>query len=253
MRYCILASGSKGNSIFVESGHARYLVDVGLSARKIEERLATRNIDPATISGIVLTHAHGDHVKGVGVFAHRHKLPIWGHPDTLDEITPYLKPGPNVKPWTGNFRTEDLSWTPFEVPHDSEPTHGYLISDGRSTLAICTDLGHYTERIREHLLQANAILLESSHDPEMLMSGPYPWHLKDRISGRRGHLSNYDAGELLRSILNTRLRRVTLGHLSDQNNTRDKALNTVLEHVGPRGEAFIGVIEQQTVSEMYVL
>ena len=138
MRYCILASGSRGNSLFIESVHGRFLVDVGLSARKIETRLKERDIDPKTIDAIVLTHSHGDHVRGVGVFAHRHKLPIYGHPETLDSITHLLKPAQEVIPWSAPFTVKDVRFTPFELPHDCEPTVGYLVQiiKGTSLAAI---------------------------------------------------------------------------------------------------------------------
>lgn len=253
MRYCILASGSRGNSLFIESVHGRFLVDVGLSARKIETRLKERDIDPKTIDAIVLTHSHGDHVRGVGVFAHRHKLPIYGHPETLDSITHLLKPAQEVIPWSAPFTVKDVRFTPFELPHDCEPTVGYLVREGARTLAVCTDLGYVPPSLTGLLRQAQAMVLESNHDPDMLMNGPYPWHLKDRIAGRRGHLSNHNAGELLKEILHPAIRHVVLGHLSEENNTAVLARDTVLEHIGVQFAPIVDVVEQQTVSALYDL
>jgi phosphoribosyl 1,2-cyclic phosphodiesterase len=253
MRYCILASGSKGNSIFIESAYGRFLIDVGLSARKIEQRLLSREIDPATIEAIILTHAHSDHVRGVGVFANRHKLPIYAHPTTLDNITHLLKPNQEIRSCFEPFRLKDVTFTPFRVSHDCDPTVGFLIRENSKVLGICTDLGVVTEDVKQHIRQANALLLESNHDPEMLLNGPYPWELKDRIAGRTGHLSNNNAGELLAEILHSGLRQVILGHLSEENNTPEIALETVLDYLGGSLRGMINVIEQKTVSEMFTL
>jgi phosphoribosyl 1,2-cyclic phosphodiesterase len=253
MRYCILASGSKGNSIFIESAYGRFLIDVGLSARKIEQRLLSRDIDPQTIDAIILTHAHSDHVRGVGVFANRFNLSIYAHPATLDHITHSLKPGQDIRPCFQRFQFKDLAFTPFRVSHDCDPTVGFLIQENSKTLGICTDLGVVTEEVKQHVRQANALLLESNHDPDMLMNGPYSWELKDRIAGRTGHLSNHNAGELLTDILHLRLQHVILGHLSEENNTPQIALETVLDYLGSSLQGMIDVIEQKTVSEMFTL
>ncbi len=253
MKFFILASGSRGNSLFVESHHGRFLIDVGLSARQIELRLHSKEIDPASIDAIILTHAHRDHVAGVGVFANRHKLPIYGHPETLDNISYLLKPHPKIKPWTGEFAIKDVRFTPFRVSHDCHPTHGYLVQENNSVLGVCTDLGVVTNEVKQHIRQAHALLLESNHDPNLLMNGPYPWHLKERVSGRLGHLSNHNAGELLKEIFSPHLGRVVLGHLSQENNTAALAYQTVLEYVGADKESIIDVVEQKNVSEMYYL
>lgn len=253
MQYCILASGSKGNSIFVESYYGRVLIDVGLTARQIELRLQSRDVEPDSIDAVVLTHAHRDHVRGVGVFANRYKIPIYAHPDTLDSITPLLKRNQVVHPWQGPFEIVGLRFTPFRLPHDCDPTVGYLIEENGRVLGLCTDLGVVTEEVRRHVRQAQALILESNHDSHLLMTGPYPWHLKERIAGRGGHLSNDEAGELLREILHPGIGQVVLGHLSDENNTPELALTTALRYVGQAGEALIEVIEQRTVSRMFSL
>lgn len=253
MRYCLLASGSRGNSIFVESGYGRVLVDVGLSAKQIEERLKTHNIEPESIDAIVVTHAHGDHVRGVGVFANRFKLPIHAHPDTLDSITRRLKPNADIRPEIDRFLIKDISFTPFRVSHDCDPTVGFMISVNGKILTICTDLGVVTNEVRNHVRQAHALILESNHDPDMLMSGPYPWDLKERIAGRTGHLSNHNAGELLQEILAGHLQQVVLGHLSLENNQPELAVGTVLDYIGSRHEAMVDVVVQKTVSDMYTL
>lgn len=253
MRFFLLASGSKGNSIFVESGNTRILIDAGISANKVRQALAVRDISAETISHIILTHAHSDHTRGVGVFANRYRIPVVGHPETLDEIARLLKPGQQTMAVEEPFQLEDFHFTPFAVPHDCYPTMGYIIRDGRKSLAICTDIGIVTNEIRRHLNGVNGLVLESNHDPEMLMNGPYPWHLKERVGGRQGHLSNQDAGKLLTEIDHGQLRHVILAHLSDQNNTAEMALRTVQKIVGPAFPARITVAEQRTASPMFSL
>lgn len=251
MRYCILASGSKGNSTFLETQYARILVDVGLSAKKIEDRLRKLDVDPQSIDSIVLTHAHTDHVRGVGQFAFKHKIPIYAHPDTLDEITQRLKPDQKIEPWQESFYIKDVSFTPFNLSHDCYPTFGYLIQENSKTLAICTDLGVATESLKEYLQKANVLILESNHDQKMLLNGTYPWYLKERIASRVGHLSNLEAGELLLSIYTANLEKVILAHLSEDNNTSQRARNTVLEIVGNHLESYIDVIEQRKMSDIF--
>jgi len=253
MKYCILASGSKGNSIYVESQDARFLIDVGLSAKQIEQRLQTRSIDPASIDAIVLTHAHSDHVRGVSVFAKRYQIPVYGHPDTLASITRFLKPAQPVEPRVEPFQIKNIHFTPFRVSHDCDPTVGYLIENDGKVFSICTDLGVITDDVLRHVEKANALLLESNHDPEMLMGGPYPWDLKERIAGRQGHLSNHNAGEVLYEIFGNQLDHVVLGHLSDKNNHPELALKTVQKYVGRQHAGRVTVIEQKTVSEMFSL
>lgn len=253
MRYCILASGSRGNSIFIETQYSRILVDVGLSARKIENLLKSKEIDPGSIESIVLTHAHTDHVRGVGQFAYKYKLPIYAHPETLDAITSKLKPGQKIEPWKEAFYVKDALFTPFHLSHDCYPTFGYLIRENSKSLAICTDLGVATERVSEHLRSANILILESNHDPMMLMNGNYPWHLKERIASRVGHLSNVEAGELVRRIFNLNMEKVILAHLSEDNNTSQMALDTVLEIAGNDLETYIDVIGQRHISEVFQL
>jgi phosphoribosyl 1,2-cyclic phosphodiesterase len=253
MRYCILASGSKGNSTFIETNYARILVDVGLSAKKIEDRLKKLKIEPESIDSIVLTHAHADHVRGVGQFAYKFKVPIYAHPETLDEITSQLKPAQRIEAWQGEFYIKDACFTPFHLSHDCDPTFGYLIRENSKVLGICTDLGVGTENVKEHLRKSSALILESNHDPVMLMGGTYPWRLKERIASRVGHLSNIEAGELIQEILNSSMEKIILAHLSEDNNTAQIALDTVLEAVGDQLESVIGVIEQRRMSDMFEL
>lgn len=253
MKICSLSSGSKGNSLFIESDHARVLVDIGLTSKQIRLRLESIGVPPGEIDAIVITHAHADHVRGAGVFSRQMGAPIYAHMDTLEDMAHLLRQREKLVPCADPFKIKDLNFIPFRVSHDAFPTLGYLISDNRKTLAVCTDTGFVTEEIEAHLRQADLLVLESNHDPDMLINGPYPWELKERIASRVGHLSNQDAGGLLRKIMNGRIEKILLAHLSEENNTPDTARNTVLEHLGPAAETLLEVLEQKTVSPVFNL
>ncbi|MEL6821009.1 MAG: MBL fold metallo-hydrolase [Calditrichota bacterium] len=251
MKYCVLASGSKGNSLYIETHHGRFLIDVGLSAKKIADRLASRDIDPAGIDAILVTHSHQDHVKGVGVFSRRYNVPIYAAEETLEQLASQLRSHQELNPITDRFTVKDVTFEPFEVSHDCEPTVGYVVKGPRSVLVQCTDLGYASRRVKDAVLQANALLLESNYDEGLLASGPYPWQLKERISGNRGHLSNKAAAELLRECLTPRLKHVILGHLSDENNTPDHVTETMRDVLGSANDSLYQVIVQQTVSDVF--
>ncbi len=251
MKICSLSSGSKGNSLYIESEYGRLLIDVGLSARQICKRLESIEVDPASINAIVITHAHRDHVHGVGVFSKQFNTPIYGHPETLDRISYLLKYQQTLVPWQHKFSIKDFDLTPFKVSHDANPTVGYLVSSGNNRFAVCTDLGVVTPEVVENLSQAQFILLESNHDPDMLMNGSYPWDLKERITSRVGHLSNHETGLLLKSVINGSIRQILLGHVSEENNTPELAKNTVLEYIGPIFSDMVEVLEQRKVSKIF--
>jgi phosphoribosyl 1,2-cyclic phosphodiesterase len=253
MKFCVLASGSKGNSIFIETQYSRILVDVGLSANKISQRLKKIDVEPGSITSIVITHAHSDHVRGVGQFAFKYDIPIYGHPETLDAITHRLKTNPNIVPWTREFQIKDASFTPFRLSHDCEPTHGFLIRERFDSLAICVDLGVATDNVRQALKSADTLILESNHDLNMLMTGRYSWPLKERIASRIGHLSNREAGLLLKQVVGARHRRIILGHLSEENNTAEIVWETVLDSVGLPLESMIHIIEQKQMSPVFAV
>jgi len=251
MRICSLASGSRGNSLFVESDHSRILVDAGLSALQIKTRLKSIDVDPHTIKAIILTHAHRDHVSGADVFSHQFEIPIYGHPDTLDTLTYMFKRNQKIIPWTGEFVVEDLIISPFRVSHDAFPTVGYRISEREKTMAVCTDLGVITPEVEKNLKLAQFLVIESNHDPDMLMNGPYPWELKERIASRVGHLSNHDTGEFLKRVMNGRMKKILLAHLSEENNLPHLAKNTIIEYIGSQHADLVDIIEQRKVSEIH--
>jgi phosphoribosyl 1,2-cyclic phosphodiesterase len=227
--FCALASGSRGNALFISSGATAIIVDAGLSGREIQKRLSARNISSEGIGAIVVSHEHTDHLQGVGVLARRWKIPVYMSPETLaagrrqlgrvDRVTTFHSGKP--------FSIGSLDVTPFATSHDAADPVGFTIGSRDIHIGIATDLGVATANVKMQLKRCALILLEANHDHRMLEQGPYPWPLKQRIRGRSGHLSNEDAARLLKEIHHENLRHVLLGHLSETNNTPEKALSAV--------------------------
>jgi phosphoribosyl 1,2-cyclic phosphodiesterase len=224
VRVCLLASGSKGNSILVESGETRLLIDAGLAAAEIIRRLDAVGVDAASLNAILVTHEHTDHVRGVGTLARRLKIPVITSYPTSREIAPLLKKIEVIEFETGHsFAFRDLLIDPFPLTHDAVDPVGFVIEEGRGIFGSATDLGVATRLVAEKLRRCRVLVLEFNHDEEMLLNGPYPWHLKQRIKSRHGHLSNYDSRDLLDDILHDGLEGLFLAHLSEVNNHPDVA------------------------------
>lgn len=254
MRVCILASGSSGNSIYVESGGTRLLVDAGLTGRETLRRLAEAGADPEGLSAILITHEHVDHVRGAGVLARRYDLPLWGTASTLSQMSSQLKGRERLEPFANGkaFDVGDLLVHPFSVSHDAADPSQFLVSNGQASVGIATDLGFVSRLAQQRLQGADLVVLESNHDERMLLEGPYSWPLKQRIKSRRGHLSNRDAAQTLGFLAERGLTRAVLAHLSQDNNTPQVALQTSeaqLRSVGVRGFR-ITAAQQHRASEM---
>lgn len=233
MRFVSIASGSSGNCIYAGTEKSHILVDAGISAKRIEKGLFEVGVKPSEIDGICITHEHSDHVKGLGVLARKYEIPVYGTKGTLKEIRKMASLGeypeellnpvlPDVK-----FTVGDMEVLPFHIDHDAADPVAYRIQAGNKSIAVATDLGHFNQYTIDHLLDLNAVLLESNHDLRMLETGPYPYYLKRRIMGDFGHLSNENAGRLLNCILNDKMKHILLGHLSKENNMPELAYETV--------------------------
>jgi phosphoribosyl 1,2-cyclic phosphodiesterase len=225
---CTLASGSKGNATYISDGHTSILIDAGLSGIELQRRLAARGLDPADLAAIIVSHEHSDHIKGVGILSRRYKLPVYINQQTqtasaglgrLHATTPYECGKP--------FQIRNLSIHPFSISHDAEDPAGFAIGCNGIRMAIATDLGIATAMVKEHLKHCALLILEANHDPQMLETGPYPWPLKQRIQSRVGHLSNTDSKNLLHELQHEQLQHVILAHLSEINNTPQKAFTEV--------------------------
>ncbi len=238
-KFFTIASGSSGNSSFVGACGEGILVDFGISCRGVTSALKTKGIDPDSLSGILITHEHIDHVRGLAVFLNHHKVPIYASAPVLRYLSDNrLVPEGSVLSeidehgqMIGNMLVK-----PFKTSHDSVGSLGYSISTpDEHRIAVCTDTGYLTNDAREHLLGSEVVLIESNYDNGMLEFGPYPYHLKRRIKGPQGHLSNVDCAAFLSELVRSGTTHIILGHISKENNTPDVALQTCISELSMAG------------------
>ena len=244
MEVCVLASGSKGNCIYVSGGGTSLLVDVGLSAREIVARMRSAGLDPAALQAVLFTHDHIDHYRGVEVFSRKYPVRLFANEGTSTGIeTSFPK---HAFAWeifetSSAFEIGGLRIEAFTVPHDAADPVGFVFDDGVSRLCVATDLGQATPLICAKLAQCHAAILESNHDYDMLMQSERPWPLKTRIAGRSGHLSNDDAAALMCTSLQKQLHTLLLAHLSEECNTPALALNTMRQALRNAGREDVRV------------
>lgn len=233
MRLCSIASGSSGNCIYAGSDTTHILVDAGISGKRTREGLERLSVKAEELDGIFITHEHADHISGLGVMARKYGIPVFGTRGTLEAVKNSSQVG---KIDDSLFREieadtkiviKDLTLNPMRTSHDAAEPVAYRISHGKQKLGIITDLGCYNDYTVESLRGMNALLLEANHDVNMLQVGPYPYYLKKRILGDRGHLSNELSGQLLSRILNDNMQTIILGHLSKDNNLPELAYEAV--------------------------
>lgn len=237
MNLCSIASGSSGNCIFIGTEQTSLLVDSGISAKQAETGLHTIDRTLKDIDGILVTHEHSDHIRGVGVAARKAGIPIYGTKGTLEAIKNCSSLGKideglyrEISP-DEIFQVGDMEIVPFRISHDAADPVAYRVNSGEKSAAVVTDLGVYNDYIVDHLQGLDAVLLEANHDVRMLQAGVYPYYLKQRILSNHGHLSNENAGRLLCRILHDNLKSVFLGHLSKENNYEALAYETVCTEV----------------------
>jgi phosphoribosyl 1,2-cyclic phosphodiesterase len=231
LKYSILASGSTGNALYVESEGKRVLIDAGLSGKQVEKLMAQIGIDPTTLDALLITHEHSDHIKGVGIMARRYDLPIYANEATWEAMAPLIgniEEDKKVVMNTGDsLDFGALKIESYGISHDAAEPVGYCFYEGESQLALTTDLGYVSDRIKEKVRTAQTIIMESNHDVEMLRMGAYPWSIKRRILSDVGHLSNEAAADALCDILGGATEKVHLAHLSRDNNLLPLARLTV--------------------------
>lgn len=233
MKLMSIASGSSGNCIFVGSDKTSVLIDVGISRKKIAEGLHKGDYNFNDITGILITHEHIDHVRALGVISRSYNIPIYTTADTITSILSMPSLGEidadlfhAIEPDTP-FAIGDLNIRAHSIWHDAADPVCYSLQNSKKKICIATDMGDYDDYIVQAISDSDALLLESNHDIRMLQVGPYSYLLKQRILGKRGHLSNEACGKLLRSVLNDHIKTVLLGHLSKENNYPELAYETV--------------------------
>lgn len=228
MRVCLLASGSKGNSLLIESGQTRILVDAGLSAKELRRRLDLIGVEAESLSALLITHEHSDHIRGLGPLVRQLKLPVYLQTDLARTLPDVGKPECVHEFVDGeSFEVNDLTVRPFAVTHDSLAPVGFCLAGEHGKVGIATDLGVATRLVVDCLKDCRALIVETNHDEELLRDGPYPWKLKQRVRSNHGHLSNVAGRSLLQELLWDGLETVFLGHLSETNNRPELALASI--------------------------
>ena len=231
LEFCTIASGSSGNCTYIGSEHTKILIDAGVSGKRMEEGLAELKLTGADIDALFITHEHQDHIKGAGIFSRRFDVPIFATEETwaaMEGTLGKIAPSNRRIVYADEIcAVNDICVKPFAIPHDAAEPVGYSLLAGERKITLATDIGHVTDTLRENLEGSDLLLLESNHDIEMVKKGNYPWHLKQRILGEKGHLSNVAAGELLAEVATGKLKYVFLGHLSEDNNNPHLAYETV--------------------------
>lgn len=233
MKLCSIASGSSGNCIFAGSETTSLMIDTGISGKRIEEGLNVIGHTTREIDGILVTHEHSDHISGLGVISRRYGVPIYATKGTKEAVLRSKSVGEisedlfvEIEPDV-DFNIGDIEVTPVAISHDAAQPTAYILRQPGKSMAVMTDLGRYDSYIVEKLQNLDVLLLEANHDVHMLQVGTYPYYLKQRILGDRGHLSNELSGRLLSEILHDNFKAVVLGHLSKENNYEELAYETV--------------------------
>jgi phosphoribosyl 1,2-cyclic phosphodiesterase len=235
LNFCSLYSGSSGNCLFVETESTKILVDCGTSLKKVTEGLESIDRNISEIDAILVTHEHSDHVQSLGNASKKYNIPIFTNLETLEAM-----PKQKEKIAINNqklfeigkeFTIGDLAIHPFSIPHDAANPCGFNVYNNKSKITIATDLGHMNNDLINNMKNSSFILLESNYDPEILKCSRYPYILKQRISGPKGHLSNSSAGKTISELVKSDLKEVMLGHLSKENNFPELAYQTVIEEL----------------------
>ncbi len=238
MRFCLLASGSKGNAIWVEDGPEAILIDNGLSAKELKLRVSLAGLEISKLCAIFISHEHSDHLRGVGPLARNLKLPVFANQGTFAGAEANLgKVEKEIIKTGDHLNFGGMRLKTFPISHDANEPVGFVIESVQGALGLATDLGYVTRLVEDNLKGLRALILEFNHDYEMLMNGPYPWALKQRVRSRIGHLPNDEAALLAAKLWHSDLKHLVLAHLSETNNCPDKALSAAQENLADKIKA----------------
>ncbi len=239
MKVCVLSSGSKGNTTYIETAKTKILIDCGNSSKYIINKLSNLGVDPSEIDAILITHTHSDHTKGLEVFL-KHSNPKIYLTEKMFSCLNYLT---NYEFITSDeFMIKDLKINVIKTSHDAEDSNGYIISQKDKSVVYITDTGYINKKYYDILTNQNIYIFESNHDIEMLNNGSYPFELRKRILSDKGHLSNYDSAKYLSKFIGPKTNKIILAHLSEENNTESLALATLNERLSKEKIAFDNII-----------
>jgi phosphoribosyl 1,2-cyclic phosphodiesterase len=239
----VLASGSRGNTAVVESSRARILVDAGISCRETFKRLKLASLEPKSLSAILITHEHSDHVYGLATLAKKLDIPVFMTGATHQAWARSLRDDAGQLPKLAKleifsagrqFQIADITVTPFTIPHDAADPVGFTFRAEGAKIAFATDLGYMPASVRDHLRRCDVLIIESNHDLEMLRVGPYPWSVKQRVMSRVGHLSNDSLAQFFAEDYDGAASHIVLAHLSEQNNHPEVARRVAENALGPQ-------------------
>ncbi|MRG87979.1 MBL fold metallo-hydrolase [Salinibacillus xinjiangensis] len=239
LHFSVLASGSTGNAFYIGTDQQKILVDAGLSGKQMEKLLAGVHIDPNELNGILVTHEHSDHIKGLGIMARRYKLPIYANEKTWQAMKGKIGDIHLDQKFIFSMESAqtfgDIEVESFGVSHDAAEPMFFVFHHEGKKVALVTDTGYVSERIKKTVENADAYIFEANHDIEMLRMGRYPWNVKRRILGDHGHVSNEDSALALTDIIGNNTERIYLAHLSKDNNMKDLARMSVSQILNERG------------------
>lgn len=227
MKISILSSGSKGNSVLINASNTKILIDLGVTKSYTEERLKELNVDPKEIDAILITHTHVDHIQGLKVFLKKYHPKLYVNKIILSLLHEFIDNFDYELYDKSSFKIKNLNIDVIKTSHDVKGSVGFIVKENDRSLVYITDTGYINNKYFEKLSNHNLYIMESNHDIEMLMNGKYPFHLKKRILSDKGHLSNDDAAYYLSEFIGDKTKTIILAHLSDDNNTQEKALNTL--------------------------
>jgi phosphoribosyl 1,2-cyclic phosphodiesterase len=252
--FCPLASGSKGNALYVGTRQTKILIDAGISGRQVKLKLEQIGVDLSEIEAIVVTHEHSDHITGLKTLAFRHGIPVFANSETAKGITRILGDCPKFKIFTTGetFEFGDLEVHPFSIQHDTLDPVAFTIRTGDQKLGICADLGFVTNLVRHRLQECDMLYVEANHQPSMVHACPRPMVYKQRVLSRHGHLSNPDCGTLIADVWHPGLKQVYLAHLSSECNSEETALSVVTQVLSERGlHVDLNIAFQDRISRPY--
>ncbi|NLM44817.1 MAG: MBL fold metallo-hydrolase [Clostridiales bacterium] len=262
VKFCSIASGSSGNCVYVGDDKSGLLIDAGVSCKNILENLKNIGVCNSSIKAILLTHEHSDHMKSIGAMSRKLNIPIYANPSTWESIEGSIGKvkSENIRVFqTGkDFFIEDICISPFSIPHDAADPVGFTFNFGTKKIGLATDLGYFSDNVKDALKGSEVVMLEANHDIEMLKMGSYPYFLKRRILGEHGHLSNEASGHAVCELVNLGVQQILLGHLSKENNFPELAYETVKGIMEEKGimvkkDVTLDVAPRNSISKVFSL